>query len=109
MPCFAFIALDCSLDETNLICWPMGVTDPILSENKKAVLQNLSLLAFFIFSIYTFNLLFCFSTKLIITKTKKDLSCPKQPSEVFRKKRKRKLVLMCKGSQTRLYADLLRF
>ena len=33
--------------ETKLICWSMGLTDPILSKNKKIILQNFGQLAFF--------------------------------------------------------------
>ena len=30
-----------NLGETKLICWSAGPTDPILSKNKKRILQNL--------------------------------------------------------------------
>ena len=33
------------LGETRLICWPAGPTDPILSKNKKIILQNFGQLA----------------------------------------------------------------
>ena len=35
------------LGETMLICWSTGQTDPILSKNKKLILQNFCQLAFF--------------------------------------------------------------
>ena len=34
------------LGETKLICWSTGPTDPILSKNKKTILQNCGQLAF---------------------------------------------------------------
>ena len=40
-----------NLGETKLICWSAGPTDPILSKNKKRILQNLV-------NWFFFNLLF---------------------------------------------------
>ena len=45
------------LGETKLICWSTGPTDPILSKNKKLILQNFVQLAFFK------SIIFCFLKK----------------------------------------------
>ena len=45
------------LGKTKLICWSTGPTDPILSKNKKTILQNCGQLAFFK------SLIFCFLKK----------------------------------------------
>ena len=47
-------SLTFKLGETKLICWSMGLTDPILSKKKKLISQNFGQLAFF--KIYDFTL-----------------------------------------------------